>query len=168
MASLRLPCPPSTPYFSGEHHQIFHKPPPLSPLYKAFNQANHAVNTNNSFSFSCALSLSHTRILPIKTYKISRFSLHFSSTTQDPVVDSSLSQSEVEAKTEQEEYSRTRVLASNVPWTATTEDIRTLFEKFGTVVDVEVIISLFLVLLYGLWFLCVWLHGYVLILPSVL
>lgn len=60
------------------------------------------------------------------------------------------------------------MLASNVPWTATTEDIRTLFEKFGTVVDVEVIISLFLVLLYGLWFLCVWLHGYVLILPSVL
>ncbi|THU47264.1 hypothetical protein C4D60_Mb09t13670 [Musa balbisiana] len=32
---------------------------------------------------------------------------------------------------------RTRLIAQNVPWTCTADDIRTLFSKHGTVVDVE-------------------------------
>lgn len=37
-----------------------------------------------------------------------------------------------------EEVSKTRLIAQNVPWSCTPEDIRSLFEKYGTVVDVEV------------------------------
>ncbi|KAB2628871.1 28 kDa ribonucleoprotein [Pyrus ussuriensis x Pyrus communis] len=36
-----------------------------------------------------------------------------------------------------EEFSNTRLLAQNVPWHCTPEDVRTVFEKYGTVVDVE-------------------------------
>ncbi|CAN6860359.1 unnamed protein product [Brassica oleracea] len=36
-----------------------------------------------------------------------------------------------------EEISKTRLIAQNVPWTSTPEDIRSLFEKSGSVVDVE-------------------------------
>lgn len=38
----------------------------------------------------------------------------------------------------EEEFSRTRLLAQNVPWTSTPEDIRSLFEKHGKVLQVEV------------------------------
>ncbi|KAK3230955.1 hypothetical protein Dsin_002836 [Dipteronia sinensis] len=37
-----------------------------------------------------------------------------------------------------EELSKDRLIAQNVPWTSTTEVIRALFEKHGTVLDVEV------------------------------
>lgn len=37
---------------------------------------------------------------------------------------------------------RTRLIAQNVPWNCTADDIRTLFSKHGTVVDVEVRILL--------------------------
>ncbi|KAG5034519.1 hypothetical protein JHK87_009429 [Glycine soja] len=37
----------------------------------------------------------------------------------------------------EEEFSRTRLLAQNVPWTSTPEDIRSLFEKHGKVLQVE-------------------------------
>ncbi|KAK1548103.1 hypothetical protein Q3G72_001695 [Acer saccharum] len=57
-------------------------------------------------------------------------------TTQNPVVDSSSSTET--ANTEQnEELSKDRLIAQNVPWTSTAEDIRALFEKHGTVLDVE-------------------------------
>lgn len=39
---------------------------------------------------------------------------------------------------EEEEFSRTRLIAQNVPWACTAEDVRSLFEKHGTVVEVEV------------------------------
>ncbi|KAB2628890.1 28 kDa ribonucleoprotein [Pyrus ussuriensis x Pyrus communis] len=38
---------------------------------------------------------------------------------------------------EPEEFSNTRLLAQNVPWHCTPEDVRTVFEKYGPVVDVE-------------------------------
>ena len=44
---------------------------------------------------------------------------------------------------ETEEFSRDRLIAQNVPWSCTAEDVRTLFEKHGTVLDVEVIILFF-------------------------
>ncbi|GJN03818.1 hypothetical protein PR202_ga21300 [Eleusine coracana subsp. coracana] len=36
---------------------------------------------------------------------------------------------------------RTRLVAQNIPWDCTADDMRALFEKHGTVVDVEVIVS---------------------------
>ncbi|KDP41428.1 hypothetical protein JCGZ_15835 [Jatropha curcas] len=128
MASIRLQCSPSTPYLSLEHHKT------ATPLFKPFNQSYNSINTNNSSSLSWSLSHSHYRTLPIRINKTSHFVLHFSSTTQDPIV---VSSSLTEKDEEQEEFSRTRVLAQNIPWTCTPEDIRTLFEKFGTVMDVE-------------------------------
>ncbi|KAL3830399.1 hypothetical protein ACJIZ3_019201 [Penstemon smallii] len=38
---------------------------------------------------------------------------------------------------EEEEFSDTRVIVQNVPWTWTEVDVRPLFEKYGTVVDIE-------------------------------
>lgn len=38
---------------------------------------------------------------------------------------------------EEGEVSKTRLLAQNVPWTSTADDLRALFEKYGTVVDIE-------------------------------
>ena len=43
-----------------------------------------------------------------------------------------------EEEEEEDEASRTRVCAQNVPWDCTADDIRPLFEKYGTVVGVEV------------------------------
>lgn len=39
---------------------------------------------------------------------------------------------------EEEEVSKTRLLVENVPWTSTADDLRPLFEKYGTVVGIEV------------------------------
>lgn len=77
----------------------------------------------------------------------------FASTSQEQELDSSPSNDsdesqETEARTE--EFSRTRLLAQNVPWTSTPEDIRSLFERHGRVLDVEVFNLLFL---FGLSFI---------------
>ncbi|XWS21459.1 hypothetical protein CRYUN_Cryun30bG0056600 [Craigia yunnanensis] len=69
-----------------------------------------------------------TNTLPLKTTRFSSFVLHFSATTQDPVL---------KVEEQEGEFSKTRLIAQNVPWTCTTEDIRSLFEKHGTVIDVE-------------------------------
>lgn len=45
---------------------------------------------------------------------------------------------EEKAEEEEGEVSKTRILAQNVPWNSTVDDLRPLFEKYGTVVDVEV------------------------------
>ncbi|CAN0877309.1 31 kDa ribonucleoprotein, chloroplastic, partial [Linum grandiflorum] len=76
----------------------------------------------------------HSRSISIRTVALTRLSPLFSTTaTQDPITaaDSSSEQKQ------NEEFSNTRVMATNIPWTATAEDMRALFEKFGKVVDVE-------------------------------
>ncbi|KAJ6919814.1 hypothetical protein NC651_013686 [Populus alba x Populus x berolinensis] len=134
MASLRLPCCLSskTPSFS-----INPITPKLSSLHNQPNNFTFNTNTNN-------ISLSHSLCFPIRNNnKFRHFLLHFSSTTQDhPVVDSSslddvVTEYQSKAEEKEEEFSKTRLLASNVPWNRTAEDIRALFQKFGTVVDVE-------------------------------
>ena len=138
MASLRLPCCLSskTPSFS-----INPITPKLSSLHNHPNNFTFNTNTNN-------ISLSHSLCFPIRNNnKFRHFLLHFSSTTQDhPVVDSSslddvVTEYQSKAEEKEEEFSKTRLFASNVPWNCTAEDIRALFQKFGTVVDVEVGIS---------------------------
>lgn len=37
-----------------------------------------------------------------------------------------------------DDVSKTRLLAQNVPWTCTADDLRPLFEQYGTVVEIEV------------------------------
>ncbi|KAG5245794.1 hypothetical protein OIU77_019523 [Salix suchowensis] len=133
MASLRLPCSLSSKTPSLSVHPIT---PKLSSLHNHPNNFTFSSNTNN-------ISLSHSLCFPIRNNnRFRHFVLHFSSTTQDhPVVDSSslddVNVYQSKAGETEEEFSKTRLLASNVPWDCTAEDIRSMFEKFGTVVDVE-------------------------------
>ncbi|KAJ7958966.1 28 kDa ribonucleoprotein, chloroplastic-like [Quillaja saponaria] len=134
MALLRLLCFPVT---STEHQ--FHRIP-----FSPFHQSNCFINnfslsrSPSSFSFPC-LSFTHTHF--VRNTETSHFVLKFSSAAQEQAVDSSqvsnASAESQEVKPETEEFSRTRLLASNIPWTCTPEDIRALFEKHGTVLDVE-------------------------------
>jgi RNA recognition motif-containing protein len=114
------------------------------PSQLSTKQHQHLLTTTNSFHFhnkkhyssssfhSIRLFISHTpTLITIKQH--SNSILRFTSSTSE--------QQQIQLTTEQEqeqEYSRTRLLAQNVPWTSTTEDIRTLFEKHGKVIDVEV------------------------------
>ncbi|OWM80981.1 28 kDa ribonucleoprotein, chloroplastic [Punica granatum] len=81
--------------------------------------------------FSC---LSHT-LNPRARRPTNPFSCSFSAVAVET------SELELDAKQENseeaEEVSKTRLIAQNVPWSCTAEDIRSLFEKHGTVVDVE-------------------------------
>lgn len=50
---------------------------------------------------------------------------------------SDLEELATEAVVEEDEFSKTRVIAQNVPWNSTADDLRPLFEKYGTVIDIE-------------------------------
>ncbi|KAL9450014.1 hypothetical protein AB3S75_011867 [Citrus x aurantiifolia] len=131
MSLLRLYCCfPSTSYLYTEpQQQQSHGAPFVSLLQKQQKQ-------HYNYFFPLSSSPFHAYTFPITPKKVSPFVFHFSATTQDPFVGSS---SAAAANTEQreEEYSKTRLVAQNVPWTSTHEDIRALFEQHGTVLDVE-------------------------------
>ncbi|KAG7615360.1 RNA recognition motif domain [Arabidopsis thaliana x Arabidopsis arenosa] len=106
------------------------------------NQKNPNPNvafTNHSLSLStpslCRLHRHATfpDSIPAKSRNLTSY---FSTTTQEPVLESSSSSSSAPEVVE-EEISKTRLIAQNVPWTSTPEDIRSLFEKYGSVIDIE-------------------------------
>ncbi|XP_021284396.1 28 kDa ribonucleoprotein, chloroplastic [Herrania umbratica] len=116
MALLRLP----------------HQSSLVSPQPKLISQSN--FNSIKNVSSTCVPPPFSplTNTLPLIAKRFSgNFVLHFSATTQDPALQLN------EEEQQEEEFSKTRLIAQNVPWTCTTEDIRSLFEKYGTVVDVE-------------------------------
>ncbi|KAJ1424708.1 RNA-binding domain superfamily [Sesbania bispinosa] len=122
MALLRLQCLAST---STQHHltsfsslQIHNKPYSQSSTILSFYQPPSSFHP-------LPLSLSHSPTL-IRTKEAPNFPLRFASTSQEQI-----------QETETEEFSRTRLLAQNVPWTSTPEDIRSLFERHGKVIEVE-------------------------------
>ncbi|KAJ9567741.1 hypothetical protein OSB04_003707 [Centaurea solstitialis] len=122
MALLRFLYLPSSPSIFPNQHQFF------QPIF----------NPNPSSSYLQSLSLSAS--LPnrfIKTHHRRPNFLLFrtQSAIEAPQVENSPDTEEV---VEEDEGSRTRLLAQNVPWTCTADDIRPLFEKHGTVVDIEV------------------------------
>ncbi|CAH8272579.1 unnamed protein product [Arabidopsis lyrata] len=122
MALLRLP---------GISLQILgHKSNHKNPNPK-FSLTNHSL----SFSTSSLCLLNHYSTFPDSIPAKSRnFTTYFSTTTQDPVLESSSSSA---TEVVEEEISKTRLIAQNVPWTSTPEDIRSLFEKYGNVIDIE-------------------------------
>lgn len=108
MALLRLVCLPSTNQLSTQPH-------------------SHSQST--SFSFLRKTPHSQSIHIDPSSFHFPRLSLITTTLTHaqqaNPVV-------------AEEEFSRTRLLAQNVPWTSTPEDIRSLFEKHGKVLQVEV------------------------------
>ncbi|XVE95246.1 hypothetical protein REPUB_Repub02eG0079700 [Reevesia pubescens] len=115
MALLRFP-------YQSSIFSLQHKP-----------QTQSNFNSIKNVSSTCFLHpLSPlTNTLLLKAKRFNNFILHFSTTAQNPVL-------KVEEQEEEEEkFSKTRLIAQNVPWHCTIEDIRSLFEKHGTVIDVE-------------------------------
>lgn len=132
MTLLRLNYFASNSYLSAEqHHQQLHVSSPILSFSKPQNQ----LKNNNHF---VSWSLSRAQIFPIKPKrKGGHFIFHVSATTQNPITDDP-SSTETANTEEDEEFCDDRLLAQNVPWNSTAEDIRALFEKYGTVLDVEV------------------------------
>ncbi|XP_028052119.1 33 kDa ribonucleoprotein, chloroplastic isoform X3 [Camellia sinensis] len=149
MAFARLLCFPLTSQFSTQQQLLFFsQTTPLSsypPKPPQFSPTLFPHLSSLSLSYSSSLSpLSHT--LSIKTHKPNNFLFIASSSTQpQATIDTPEVEEDSEVGVEQQvaeeeefdEASQTRVLAQNVPWASTADDIRALFEKFGTVVDVE-------------------------------
>ncbi|XP_058786337.1 28 kDa ribonucleoprotein, chloroplastic-like [Vicia villosa] len=121
MALLRIP----SPQLSTKHHHD-------GPIITSFSSIDFNKNKNYSINpksiHSLRLSITHTQTL-ITTKQHPNFTLRFSQQQQQ--------QTQITEEDNTQELSTTRLLAQNVPWTSTAEDIRTLFEKHGKVVDVE-------------------------------
>lgn len=134
---LRVLClTPTTTHLPTKHH--YHVTP-FSSFEFEKKEPYSKTNTNLLFrqphpSFHpLRLSLAHTPSLIRTKEASSNFTLRLASTSQEQSL-------KTEAATEEEEeYSQTRLLAQNVPWTSTPEDIRSLFERHGKVLEVEVL-----------------------------
>ncbi|KAK9080826.1 hypothetical protein SSX86_000584 [Deinandra increscens subsp. villosa] len=126
MALLRFVCFPSSSIFSNQHL--------LNP-----NSSSSSSSSSSSLqqSLSLSVSLPNRFIKPQKRPNFLVFQTQ--SAIETPQIDNStdtLQQSEEGGQ--DDEGSRTRLLAQNVPWTCTADDIRPLFEKYGSVVDIEI------------------------------
>ncbi|XP_051118144.1 RNA-binding protein CP31B, chloroplastic [Andrographis paniculata] len=76
--------------------------------------------------------LSNPSILSFSSGKRQRSNLQLVLATAQPQA-----QASIESPSEEDESSNARVLVQNVPWTSTVDDLRPLFEKYGTVVEIE-------------------------------
>lgn len=133
MALFRLLCSPSL-FPSSTTTQL----PTLFPLH------NHS--TTPTLLFPSAISL-HTPFLsplnPIKPQRTYLYISNCSSSAETAEAQNYPEESTPEAQNDPEEQSedessKRRVLAQNTPWTYTANDLRPLFEKYGTVEDIEV------------------------------
>ncbi|XP_026416395.1 multiple RNA-binding domain-containing protein 1-like isoform X1 [Papaver somniferum] len=88
--------------------------------------------TLNSLSSLCFSNSSSSTT--IRKQKKNPFIIQYSFPTQQQLETSAAKA--VETPTD-ESGPKTRLLAQNVPWTCTDQDIKVLFEKYGTVLDVE-------------------------------
>ncbi|GAU32501.1 hypothetical protein TSUD_317080 [Trifolium subterraneum] len=103
------------------------------------NKKHSSTNTffsSSSFHSPLRLSISHhtptTTTILIRTKQHSNSTLRFTSTSEQVTT---VEQHDPEK--EQEQLSPSRLLVQNFPWSSTAEDVRTLFEKYGKVVDIE-------------------------------
>ncbi|KAG6591682.1 28 kDa ribonucleoprotein, chloroplastic-like [Cucurbita moschata] len=130
MALVRLPCSSSSLFLrSNQQNLVFISPLscPQNPSYSNNGDIKLSLSRSSSSLFSTPLG--HNPLASIRAKRTRKFVFQLASTSQDDAVASSSSDAE--------EFSRNRLLAQNVPWDSTPEDIRSLFEKYGTVVDVE-------------------------------
>ncbi|KAK7311650.1 hypothetical protein RJT34_09923 [Clitoria ternatea] len=110
MALLRVLCLTSTSQLPLQQHHSHNIP----------------LSQSQSINFSIPSSSFHHLRLSLSSTK---HTLTLATTSQQ--------QQQTHTQDEEEEFSRTRLLAQNVPWTSTPEDIRSLFEKHGKVLQVE-------------------------------
>ncbi|GMY28795.1 28 kDa ribonucleoprotein, chloroplastic [Fagus crenata] len=127
MALLRFLHSPSLAYyyFPTQQQQQFSR--------------THFYNISTTYKYNL-FPLSHSHSLSVQTKTHTNFLLRSTSTTQEQLLDSSSPNVPIETQVlepQAEEFTRNRLIAQNVPWNCTTEDVRALFEKHGTVVDVE-------------------------------
>ncbi|MFS7941316.1 putative RNA recognition motif domain, nucleotide-binding alpha-beta plait domain superfamily [Helianthus anomalus] len=107
-----------------------------SSIFSSSNQQQFFINPINPNPSSSLQSLSLSVSFPNRRPQRPNLLIFpTQSAVESPPVDNPTQQSEDE---QEDEGSRTRLLAQNVPWTCTADDIRPLFEKYGTVVDIEV------------------------------
>ncbi|XP_062120265.1 small ribosomal subunit protein cS22-like [Humulus lupulus] len=138
MASLRLLCSPTatTTCFLIERQLL------LTPLSFPVNTQSHSYSHISVSCFiPCRFPLSHTTNslkLPVTTNRVNNdFLLHFSSTSQEKSLESSpLSGVSESEELETKEVHKDKLYAENVPLDYTSQDVRALFQKYGTVVDV--------------------------------
>ena len=110
----------------------------------------HFYNISTTYKHNL-FPLSHSHSLSVQTKTHTNFLLRSTSTTQEQLLDSSSPNVPIETQVlepQAEEFTRNRLIAQNVPWNCTTEDVRALFEKHGTVIDVEVFYSFILFYLF--------------------
>ncbi|XP_019415660.1 PREDICTED: 28 kDa ribonucleoprotein, chloroplastic-like isoform X1 [Lupinus angustifolius] len=107
---------------------------PWNPSLTHFSTQHQSHNQNSFLSLQKHSLTNFSLRLSLFTTKQTRphFTLRFATTSQK---EEETQQTETEEPTE--EFSQTRLLAQNVPWTSTPEDIRSLFEKHGKVLQVE-------------------------------
>lgn len=116
MAAFRiLYFPPATSHFSHTH-LFLHSPPP--PPHRRL------------LSLATKPQRSILQLFLVKDNARARAEAQAQSTIQ--------SESAEENIAEEDGVSKTRLLVQNVPWTCTVDDLRPLFENYGSVVDIEV------------------------------
>ncbi|WJX34983.1 hypothetical protein P8452_23035 [Trifolium repens] len=128
MALLRtIPC--STQLSTKQHFEFEYK------KHSSTIPFLSSSSSSSSSSFhSLRLSISHTPTTLIRTKQHSNSTLRFTSISEQVTTQE---QQQATEEQKEEELSPTRLLVQNIPFTSTAEDLRTLFEKYGKVVDVE-------------------------------
>ncbi|KAI3689209.1 hypothetical protein L2E82_47160 [Cichorium intybus] len=121
MALLRFVCFPSPSFFPNQQNQQFFQP----------------INPNSSSLQSLSLSASFPNRF-LKTHRPNFLVFQTQSAIEAPQAENSTDSVQQSEEEQDDGSSGTRLLAQNVPWTCTADDIQPLFEKYGTVVDIEV------------------------------
>ncbi|CAH9128738.1 unnamed protein product [Cuscuta epithymum] len=116
-------------------HGIFSSPSTFRFTTQELPSSSPSFSHLSKFLTSTSLLSPHSLSLPITgvTLKRPEIGIHLSR------VATQFSEEIVRTKDEQpgEEASGNRVLAQNVPWSSTADDLRTIFGKYGTVVEIE-------------------------------
>jgi RNA recognition motif-containing protein len=127
MALLLRTIPCSTQLSTKQHFDFENKK----------HSSTNPFFSSSSFHSPLRLSISHHT----PTTTLIRTKQHSNSTLRFTSISEQLTTQEQQQDTEEqkeEEVSPTRLLVQNIPFTSTAEDLRTLFEKYGKVVDIEV------------------------------
>ncbi|KAL2929677.1 33 kDa ribonucleoprotein chloroplastic [Bienertia sinuspersici] len=91
------------------------------------------IEPHSCTRFLSSLSLSSQKPTSLSLHRYSRLNpISSSSSSSTITIQNPFSESKEEIQ-----ISTTRLLAQNVPWTSTPDDIRALFQNYGTVLDVE-------------------------------